>query len=53
MNTQPLQGGDTSSSDENEELVFRTHGTAIEDAFDIEDDCDEVEEDEYNNQYEE
>jgi hypothetical protein len=36
---------DSSSDDE---LVFSTHGTAIDDAYENDDDVDEVEEDDYS-----
>lgn len=43
----PYQGDDTSSSDE--ELYFTTHGTSIDEAYGgVEDDCDDVEEDDYS-----
>lgn len=41
------------STDSGDELVFKTLGTSLEDAFDIDEEADEVEEDDYSeNDYE-
>ena len=53
MENENYSGLDTSSSGE-EELVFNTIGTSIDEAFGMDDDVDECEEDDYSeDKYEE